>query len=89
MKIVTGRLIDDEVISTYRVKMWTAASWVINNQSLSQNLTDKAYAAAGLTPGPLYTAELQAWGATTAKDDERAWTFEIKITRRKWKEVTK
>lgn len=84
MKLCVGKIVkSDKSIFTFRVGIWEAAKWSINNTSLEKTLTDKAFTAAGIPPlSPMHDIELTFFGAPDYQYDAKIYSY-------KWEEVTK
>lgn len=82
MKIRACKFVKGEAISTSKVGVWVAAGWVLSGITLSQSLTDKAYAAAGVSPASkMHTTEVTFLGAPD-------WAYQVKVFQWNVEEVT-
>lgn len=73
MKIRACKFVKGNVISTYKINIWTAAGWALTGKSLASTLLDKAYEAAGVNPGSsMYGTDIVVRGSPQ-------WEFEVKV----------
>jgi len=82
MKIKTA-ISDKRPVFTFTIKVWEATQWNLGGTSLSAELYQRAYAAAGLSPTNSRIIREQ-W---LQRDEDGDYIFEVKLFRNYWEEL--